>query len=127
MLSPQDEAVTEPPAKGGMWSTPALADGVLYTMTNKGFLVAVDRDTGEEVWVEEVGAGSWSSPVVVDSHLIVGTNPGYLRSYGIADPTEPVLEWEIKVGEGTIEATPAVWNGRIYVGTRDGFMYAIGE
>ncbi len=120
-------SLTQPPAKGGLWSTPALGNGVLYAMTHKGFLVVVDQETGEELFVTEVGAGSWSSPSVVDNHLIVATNPGYLRSYDISDPVEPELEWEIKVGEGHIEATPAIWNGNLYVGTRDGYMYAIGE
>ena len=27
---------------------------------------------------------------------------------------------------GCIEATPAVWRGRVYVGTRGGALYAIG-
>jgi len=120
-------SLTEPPTKGGLWSTPALGDGVLYAVTNKGFLVAVDTMSGEEIWVTEVGVGSWSSPVIVEDRLVVATNPGYLRSYDITDPREPVLEWEFKVGEGVIEATPAVWNGTIYVGVRDGYMYAVGE
>ena len=120
-------SLTEPPAKGGLWSTPALGDEMIYAITNKGFLVAVDRETGEEVWADDVGAGTWSSPLIVDDHLIVATNLGYLRSYDIGDEREPVLEWELKVGEGHIEATPAAWNGMIYVGTRDGYMYAVGE
>jgi outer membrane protein assembly factor BamB len=33
--------------------------------------------------------------------------------------------WTFKVGTGTIEATPAVWNGRIYLWNRDGHLYAI--
>ena len=28
---------------------------------------------------------------------------------------------------GCVESTPAVWKGRIYVGNRDGFFYAIGD
>jgi outer membrane protein assembly factor BamB len=114
-------------AKGGLWSTPALGDGVLYAVTNKGFLVVVDQASGEELWVDEVGNGTWSSPAVIDDHLLLATKSGYLRSYDISTPAEPALEWEIKVGEGQIEATPAVWDGRIYIGTRDGFMYAVGE
>ncbi len=120
-------SLTEPPTKGGLWSTPALGEGVLYAVTHKGFLIAVDMETGEEVWVDEVGFGSWSSPAVVDGHLVVATNTGMLRSYDVRDPRAPVLEWEIQVGAGPIEATPAVWNGAIYVGVRDGYMYAVGE
>lgn len=120
-------SLVEPPAKGGLWSTPALGDGVLYAVTHKGFLVVVDRETGEELWVTEVGAGSWSSPAVVDNNLIVATNLGFVKNYDISNPREPRLIWSFKVGDGPIEATPAVWEGRIYIGVRDGFMYAIGD
>lgn len=120
-------SLTEPPVKGGLWSTPALGREVLYAVTNKGFLVAVDRETGEEAWVFEVGEGSWSSPAIVDNRLLVASNSGLLRSFVIDDERNPVLEWTFKVGNGNIEATPAVWNGMIYLGNRDGFMYAIGQ
>jgi outer membrane protein assembly factor BamB len=120
-------SLTQAPEKGGLWSTPALGDGVLYAVTHKGFLVVVDTESGEELWVDEVGHGSWSSPAVVDGHLIVATSTGMLRSYDVRQPRAPILEWEMQVGAGAIEATPAVWNGTIYVGVRDGFMYAVGD
>jgi len=121
-------SLTEPPAKGGLWSTPALGKEVLYAVTNKGFLIAVDRETGEEVWVFEIGAGSWSSPAIVDGHLIVAGNNGLVHDFFIGgDERTPDLQWTFQVGNGHIESTPAVWNGMIYLGNRDGFMYAIGE
>jgi len=115
------------PAKGGLWSTPALGNGVIYAVTHKGFLVAVDQATGEEVWVYTLSPGSWSSPVIVDNQLIVASNDGLLRRFDLADPRNPHLVWTFKVGTASIEATPAVWHGMIYVGNRDGYMYAIGE
>jgi outer membrane protein assembly factor BamB len=121
-------STTDSPAKGGMWSTPALGRDAIYCVTNRGFLIAVDRDTGEEKWVFEVGQGSWSSPVIVDDRLIVASNDGLVRSFNIAaNEFQPVLMWTFPVGGGHIEATPAVWNGMIYIGSRDGYMYAIGE
>jgi len=70
----------------------------------------------------------------VDGHLLVGIATGYLRSYDLGDPRAPELEWELKVGDGAIEATPAVWNGTIYLATAsysapnpEGYLYAIGE
>jgi outer membrane protein assembly factor BamB len=124
LVYPTDE---DPEPKGGLWSTPALGDGVLYAVTNKGYLVVVDKDTGEEVWVDTVGAGSWSSPVIVDEHLLVATFEGTLRSYDISDPREPRLEWDLIVGAGHLEATPAIWRGTIYIGSRDGYFYAIDD
>lgn len=120
-------SLTTSPAKGGLWSTPALGDGVIYAVTNKGYLIAVDQETGEELWVYTLGPGSWSSPAIVDNRLIVAANDGLLRSFTLADPTAPRLQWTFKVGEGQIESTPAVWKGMIYIGNRDGYLYAIGD
>jgi outer membrane protein assembly factor BamB len=63
----------------------------------------------------------------VDGHLLLAIASGYLRCYDLADPRTPVLEWEYKVGDGTLEATPALWEGTIYLASRDGYLYAIGE
>jgi len=120
-------SLNEPPAKGGLWSTPALGDGVIYAVTHKGTLIVVDQETGAELWYFTLGYGSWSSPVIVDNQLIVAANDGLLRRFDLADPREPRLVWTFKVGTGNLEATPAVWKGMIYIGGRDGFMYAIGE
>ncbi len=121
-------SLTQAPIKGGLWATPALGQEMIYAVTNKGWLIAVDRETGEEVWLRDIGVGSWSSPAIVDGHLIVASNDGLLRNFFIgADERNPQLEWTLEVGNGNIEATPAVWNGMIYIGSRDGYMYAIGE
>jgi len=115
------------PNKGGLWSTPALGDGVIYAVTHKGYLVAVDQATGEELWVYTLSPGSWASPAIVDNQLIVASNDGLLRRFDLGNPRSPTLVWSFKVGTGNLEATPAVWKGMIYVGNRDGFMYGIGE
>ena len=120
-------SLTQAPAKGGLWSTPALGNGMIYAVTHKGFLVAVDQETGEEVWVYTLSPGSWSSPAIVDNQLIVASNDGLLRRFDLTDPRQPRLVWTFKVGTASVEATPAVWGGMIYVGNRDGYMYAIGE
>ncbi|MEX1281008.1 MAG: PQQ-binding-like beta-propeller repeat protein [Acidimicrobiia bacterium] len=120
-------SITEPPAQGGLWATPAFGDGVLYVATNKGFLVAVDQDTGEELWVTPIGARAWSSPVVVDDVLLVAGRDGLLRAFDLAEPRAPEPLWELEVGEAPILATPAVWEGRIYLPSTDGFFYAVDE
>ena len=51
-----------------------------------------------------------------------------MRTFFIGtDERNPQLQWTFDVGDGNVEATPAVWENMIYVGNRDGFMYAIGE
>ena len=45
----------------------------------------------------------------------------------LEDEFQPVLLWSFQVSSSNIEATPAVWKDMIYVGSRDGYMYAVGQ
>ena len=118
--------LTSGSADSGAWSTPALYEGVVYVNVHLGELLAVDAETGEILWTDQVGQHSWSSPVIVDGHLVTVTCLGDLRSYSLDDPRAPVKEWSVDLGGACLEATPAVWDGRIYVGSRDGFVRALG-
>lgn len=111
----------------GLWATPALHEGYLYTNTHQGSLIAVDTDTGDIVWQDgTVGWHSWSSPSVVDDTLVVGTCVGEIRGYSLGNPASPERLWAVGVGEARacVEATPAIWKGTIYIGSRDGHLRA---
>ena len=112
---------------GGLWSTPALGDGVLYAATHPGQLIAVDTETGQIVWEETLGWHSWSSPVVVGDQLLAANCFGELRAYSLADPRQPQPLWTMEMSESCIESTPAVWKSSIYVGSRDGRFYSVGD
>ncbi len=113
--------------KAGVWATPALGDGVVYFATNSGRVLGVDMQTGQILWSKNFGSQTWQSPVVVDDTLIEGDCEGNLNAYDVSDPRiDPPLKWTVKL-EGCIEATPAVWKGRIYVAARGGKLYAIGD
>ncbi len=111
---------------GGLWATPAYKFGHLYVTTHSGRLLAVDAETGSIDWEEPVGAHSWSSPVIVDNVLLVGTcYVPQLRAYSLEDPSHPQRIWTLEnAAGGCIESTPAVWDGVIYVGSRDGYVRA---
>lgn len=125
-VPPRDSA----DGNGGVWATPALGRGVLYVATHPGQLIAIDTATGDLVWKDDIGYHAWSSPVVVDDTLVVSVNcfsGGGLRAYDVENPRLPVKIWETQLGSGCIESTPAIWDGGIYVGSRDGFFYSFGE
>ncbi len=113
---------------GGIWATPALGFGHVYVPTHTGRLLAVDTETGDITWEEPVGPHSWSSAVVIDDRLLVATcDSAELRAYSLAEPSRPTRLWTLEAAAGgCIESTPAVWKGRIYVGSRDGFFRAYG-
>jgi outer membrane protein assembly factor BamB len=135
-LAPIVWSVEIPAARGqdtGAWATPALhPDGLIFVPTDSGELLAIDTDTGETVWTESVGVNAWSSPAVVDDTLVIAvdcfSDQSGLRAYDITDPLVPRELWTRPLATGgCLESTPAVWNGNIYVGSRDGFMYAFGQ
>ena len=120
--------LTEPgfEGTGGSWSTPALDRGMLYVATNAGGLLGVDRRSGKVRWTMRLPGPTWASPVVVDDVLIEGD---CTRHPPRARRVEAWRDSRASSGRSTrrcIESTPAVWNGRIYVGTRGGTMYALG-
>ena len=118
--------LTAGPVDAGSWATPAIHGSVVYLNTHLGELLAVDAETGAVLWSDDVGYHSWSSPAVVDGTLITATCLGDVRAYSLADPRAPSLQWSVDLGGACLEATPAIWDGRIFIGSRDGFLRALG-
>jgi outer membrane protein assembly factor BamB len=117
-----------PGVDGGIWSTPALHRKALFATTNTGRLLAVNRYSGAVAWEIELAEPAWSSPAVVDDTLVVGDCAGTLHAFDVSKPLvgPPEELWSVDL-PGCIESTPAIWKGRIYVGARDGAVYAIGD
>jgi outer membrane protein assembly factor BamB len=119
-----------PGADGGVWATPALYGDLVYVPTHSGRLLVVDLADGTVVSNEFLGGPLWSSPAIVEepggpAWLIQATcgRPS-VRGYSLEDPASPQLRWTVPM-PGCIEATPVVWRGSIYVGTRDGRLHAL--
>ena len=113
--------------KGGIYGTPGIHGNVVYATTNSGRVLAVDRSTGALLWEKKIPGPTWGSPVIVDDTLLIGDCQGALHAYDVSNPLLPAVEkWSIQLG-GCIEATPAVWDGLIYIGTRAGHLYTLGD
>ena len=91
-----------------------------------GKLVALDKETGEEVWVMETQVYSWSTPTLVydqngDAYVLYCTTGHYI--YLLDARTGEMLDSE-NLG-GLIEASPAVYGNWLVVGHRNGSIYGI--
>jgi outer membrane protein assembly factor BamB len=114
-------------ADGGILGTPALYDGVVFVTRTEGGLVAVDQMTGEILWDKSLPGPTWGSPVPIDGQILVGDCSGVLHNFDISNPRKKPKElWRVKLS-GCIESTPAVWKGMIWVGSRSGAIYGIGD
>jgi outer membrane protein assembly factor BamB len=112
---------------GGIWATPALHRDLVVVPTDGGRLLGIDRAGGDIRWTIRLPGPLWMSPTIVDDVLLQGNCQGVLHAFDVSDTavTPPEL-WQLELG-GCLESSPAVWEGRIIVGTRDGAVYAIGD
>jgi hypothetical protein len=111
---------------GGILSTPALYKGVVWVTRTDGGFVGVNQKTGRILSKMSLPGPTWMSPVPIDDQLLVGDCNGVLHDYDISNPRHPTELWTVQLS-GCEESTPAVWHGMIWVGSRGGAMYGIGD
>lgn len=138
-------------------SRPALAactaiDGNLYVLSQdnlaEGTVAGPNLEKGlptpKVVFKQNIG-GAISTPIMVDDHVIAAGYGNTVNVYkitytpgaggpGMALTTRAGKTVSVSVkrmarftGGGSYESTPIVWQGRIYIGSRDGYLYCLGD
>ena len=112
------------------YASPALADNILYHVDNSANLVAFGADTGKQLWKHNLGVMQRASPVVADGKLFVSDVDGQFHILGLRghQPPEELDLDRFTNADGSavsINGSPAVANGRIYLLTRNR-LYCIG-
>ncbi|GAB6286528.1 MAG: hypothetical protein STSR0009_27290 [Methanoregula sp.] len=116
-----------------VWSSPAVANGVVYIGSGDTKLYAFDALTGAMKWQFPTGGFVDSSPAVANGIVYVGSGGMESGSYLYAiDATTGTEMWQFKINNSTIRSSPAVANGVVYVGSDNinyfhGRLYAIGQ
>ncbi len=114
-------------AKAGVWGTPGLFQDLVIFTTYTGRALGLDRATGAIRWEKKMAAPLMGSPSIVDGVWFQGDCAGVFHAFDVRNTlVDPPELWQVPLGS-CIEATPAVWNGRIYIGMRGGFEFAIGD
>lgn len=114
------------PLSDGIYTSPAVADGRVYTIDGAGVVYCIDADTLEVVWNHETKGGAQncnnvSSPTIVGKFLHVGTTAGYY--YVFERETGEVVS-EIDCGDAIFGA-PVPSEGRVYFATLGARVYAV--
>lgn len=120
----------------GVLTSPAVAYNTVYVVIDR-TLYAVQAKTGQEKWRFATGdTGLYSDPIIANGTVyFVTTDPGselglvlgitqpvgYLHAIDAQNGQEL---WNYKITDATSRA-PVIENGVIYVGTDDGYLYAI--
>lgn len=120
--------IYQPGVNGGLLSTPVLgkndiSDRVIFNIAKtgdkqSGKMVALDKQTGEEIWVKDLENYSWSSPVdfLSDDGKTYMIFCDFAGEMHLMDPNNGTILDTISVGLN-VEASPAIYDDMVVVGT----------
>lgn len=116
-------------------STPAVANGLVYTAAEDGYVSCFKGATGEPVWKFRAGDGTqhlidgklkygggfWASPIVFNGRVYIGSED---RSMYCLTADEGKLVWRYRT-RGAVWGTSPVVDGRVVFGDKAGYMYVL--
>lgn len=115
-------------------SSAAIVDGKVIFGGSDGFVYALDPTGGNVVWRADLGARIPGSPAVADGLVVIGDAAGVVHGLDLATGAS---RWTFRTAGAdlvsanfgfdrrTIQASPSITGGRVFVGARDGFLYAL--
>jgi len=101
-------------------SSPAVANGLAYFLSRDMILYAAHDATGKLKWTTRIGAMARSSSPVVSENTVYLAAGNFIQAY---QAKSGHMKWGISL-RTAITSTPAVANGILYVGCRNGKLYA---
>jgi outer membrane protein assembly factor BamB len=116
-------------------SSPTIVNDVAFFGAGDGYVYAVDVATGKQKWRGKTDGRIRTSPAVANGLVFVSSFDGRVYAFDFATgkerwryDTEGVSLNSANYGfdRRSIQSSPAVSDGVVFVGARDGFVYAIG-
>jgi eukaryotic-like serine/threonine-protein kinase len=115
-------------------ASPTWAGGTLYLGSGDGQVYAVDPRSGRVRWRFATRGRVRASPAVANGRVYAGSADGTLYALDARSGRE-VWRFDTE-GHGlesgkfgfdrrTIQASPSIAGGRVFIGSRDGFLYAV--
>jgi outer membrane protein assembly factor BamB len=104
-----------------MFSSPAIAGDIVYIGSHSGKLLAIDVAAHKEAWRFETDASRQNGPALTGAH----GEPNYGAAMSSMFYDDVVAGVQKMMSVGAILSSPAVVDETIYVGSADGYVYAI--
>jgi outer membrane protein assembly factor BamB len=104
-----------------LFSSPAIAGSMLYIGSNQGKLIAIDLASQKPAWTFETDASRLNGPAFTKPD---GT-PNYAAAFTDNFYDSMVIGVSKMMTAGTVLSSPVVVNNVIYLGSTDGFLYAL--
>ena len=101
--------------------SPAVVEGLVCFMSNDMILYGAHASTGKTKWAIRVGASGVSTSPIVSENTVYLAVGNAIQAYQAMSGR---MKWGIPLSSD-VSCTPAAANGIIYVGCRDGKLYAL--
>jgi outer membrane protein assembly factor BamB len=108
--------------KAYVFSSPAVVDNVVYVGVLNGTLEARDLETGALLWEFQTETSRQNRGWVLTSDRRFNTPLVFLSGWREA----PIVATDLEFGIGSIFSSPIVVKAVVYVGSTDGYLYALG-
>jgi outer membrane protein assembly factor BamB len=109
------------PTGADVYSSPTVANGVVYVGSHDKKVYALNATTGAFKWSYTTGGSVYSSPAVANGVVYVGSTD--FNVYALTASTGTLL-WTGTTGGQIFLSSPAVADGRLYVGSDDAALHA---
>jgi len=124
---------------GGVFSMPAVGEEHIYVgdrgdadgKNGKLYALRKDRSPGSNTlesgeWKKDIEGAIVGGAALAEAEglVLVGSNDGYLYAFDTTGDTTSKMAWRFPTG-GRIWATPVVWDGVVYFGSMDHYVYAL--
>ncbi len=106
--------------------SPAVVDRTVITAVgsrdnDKGYVYGHDLVTGDRQWETKIQTDLSSAPVTDGTYAYIGDHSGTIHALSVESGSKA---WTVEAGNG-VYSQLAIVNGVLYVGDRDGYVYAI--
>jgi outer membrane protein assembly factor BamB len=110
------------PSDSAPTSSMALVDGILYAGSGRGWVYALDPNTGLQIWGYQTNGAVIASPVIAGGQVFIGSYGG---GFHVLDAKTGEVKWIHEAG-APVASSAAVLDGVVYFGSDAGSLIAIG-
>jgi outer membrane protein assembly factor BamB len=108
-------------AQGGIHSSPAVKNGMVFFGSVDGSLYALSLKDGSLAWRFQTQADIYSSPAAAESLVYIGSNDYFV--YAVNQKTGK-LSWRFET-EGLVRSSPIAVGDKLFFGSFDGNLYVL--